>query len=67
MDMETQRHGKNIELLAPAGNREAFYGAVHAGADAIYMGGEKFGARAYADNFSGEELIACIRYGHIHG
>lgn len=55
------------ELLAPAGNREAFYGAVHAGADAIYLGGEKFGARAYADNFSGEELAACIRYGHIHG
>ncbi len=57
----------NVELLAPAGNREAFYGAVHAGADAIYLGGEKFGARAYADNFSGEELAACIRYGHIHG
>lgn len=58
---------KKVELLAPAGNKEAFFGAVHAGADAVYMGGEKFGARAYADNFSREELTACIRYGHIHG
>lgn len=69
MEKEVQKEhtGKRIELLSPAGNREAFYGAVHAGADAIYMGGEKFGARAYADNFSGEELTECIRYGHIHG
>ncbi len=65
--VQEAHRGKRIELLAPAGNREAFYGAVHAGADAIYMGGEKFGARAYADNFSGEELTDCIRYGHIHG
>lgn len=61
------KSGRKVELLAPAGNREAFFGAVHAGADAVYMGGEKFGARAYADNFSREELTACIRYGHIHG
>jgi len=67
MSMERRKQGRKIELLAPAGSREAFYGAVHAGADAIYMGGEKFGARAYADNFSREELITCIRYGHIHG
>ncbi len=71
MDMERQAQeahtGKRIELLAPAGNREAFYGAVHAGADAVYLGGEKFGARAYADNFSREDLTDCIRYGHIHG
>ncbi len=62
-----EKLGKKVELLAPAGNRDAFFGAVHAGADAIYLGGEKFGARAYADNFSREELTACIRYGHIHG
>ena len=69
--MERQEQGtdrkKRIELLAPAGNREAFYGAVHAGADAIYMGGERFGARAYADNFSREELLGCNRYGHLYG
>ncbi len=56
---------KKVELLAPAGNYEAFLGAIHAGADAVYLGGEKYGARAYADNFSDEEIIAAIRYAHI--
>lgn len=56
---------KQVELLAPAGNSCAFYGAVNAGADAIYMGGNRFGARAYADNFSTEELLKCIRYAHL--
>lgn len=42
---------KKVELLAPAGNTEAFYGAIHAGADAVYLGGNRFGARAYAENF----------------
>ena len=56
---------KKVELLAPAGNVEAFYGAIHAGADAIYLGGSRFGARAYAENFSEEELVACIRYAHL--
>ena len=42
---------KKVELLAPAGNYEAFLGAIHAGADAIYLGVEKYSARAYADNF----------------
>lgn len=55
------------ELLAPAGNAEGFYGAVHAGADAVYLGGSRFGARAYAENFTTEELIECIRYGHLFG
>ena len=58
---------KRVELLAPAGNAEAFYGAVSAGADAIYLGGNRFGARAYAENFSEEELVACIRYAHLFG
>lgn len=58
---------KRVELLAPAGNAEGFYGAVHAGADAVYLGGSRFGARAYADNFTTEELTACIRYAHIWG
>lgn len=56
-----------VELLAPAGNSEGFYGAIHAGADAVYLGGAKFGARAYADNFTEEELVHCIRYAHIWG
>lgn len=57
----------NVELLAPAGNKEAFFGAVCAGADAVYLGGDRFGARAYADNFHTEELIFCIRYAHMRG
>ncbi len=56
-----------FELLAPAGNKEAFIGAINAGADAVYLGGTKYSARAYADNFSTEDIIFCIRYAHIHG
>ena len=52
------------ELLAPAGNYEALTGALSAGADAIYLGGSAFGARAYADNFSQEEICEGIRYAH---
>ena len=55
------------ELLAPAGSPESFYGAVHAGADAVYLAGSRFGARAYAENFTTEELVKCIRYGHLLG
>lgn len=56
-----------VELLAPAGNKEAFLGAIHAGADAVYLAGNKYGARAYADNFTTEELLFCIRYAHLWG
>lgn len=56
-----------MELLAPAGNYESFLGAIHAGADAVYLAGTKFGARAYADNFTGEEVCSAIRYAHIYG
>ena len=55
------------ELLAPAGSRKAFLGAVKAGADAVYLGGEKFGARAYAENFTGEDIIKSVREAHILG
>lgn len=58
---------KRVELLAPAGNKEAFLGAIHAGADAVYLGGSMFGARAYAENFTTEDLVYCIRYAHIYG
>ena len=54
----------HTELLAPAGNYEALTGALSAGADAIYLGGNAFGARAYADNFSCEEICEGIRYAH---
>ena len=58
---------KTVELLAPAGNYEAFLGTVNAGADAVYLGGEKFGARAYAQNFTGEEICRAIRTAHFMG
>ncbi len=54
-----------VELLAPAGNYESFLGAIHAGADAVYLGGDKFGARAFADNFTNEELCSAIKYAHL--
>lgn len=53
---------KKVELLAPAGSMEAFFGAVHAGADAIYLGGEQFGARAYAKNLTEDEILQAIDY-----
>lgn len=58
---------KKAELLAPAGSTQTFYGAVSAGADAVYLGGLRFGARAYAENFTEDELVACIQYGRLFG
>jgi len=55
------------ELLAPAGSYEAFIAAVNSGADAVYLGGRQFGARAYATNFSDEELAAAVRAAHLLG
>lgn len=56
-----------VELLAPAGNREAFFAAIEAGTDAIYLGGQQFGARQYANNFTPDELSECIRQAHVLG
>lgn len=56
-----------IEILAPAGDCLSLKAAVCAGADAVYAGGERFGARAYAKNFSDEELLSAIDYVHLHG
>lgn len=57
---------ERLELLAPAGNLEILKSVIHAGADAVYFGGNKFGARAYADNFSKEEVYEAIDFGHLH-
>lgn len=57
----------NVELLAPAGSYEAFEAALGAGADAVYVGGPEFGARAYAHNFTQDELLQAIDTVHIHG
>ena len=54
------------ELLAPAGNFECLVAAIRGGADAIYIGGKKFGARAYAKNFDIEEIGRAVRYAHLH-
>ncbi len=56
-----------LELLSPAGSYEAFEAALSAGADAVYAGGAKFGARAYAENFSQEEILRAIDKCHIYG
>lgn len=58
---------KTVELLSPAGNYEAFLGAVNAGADAVYLGGERFGARAYADNFDTEQMVRALHVAHFYG
>lgn len=54
-----------IELLAPAGNRQSLIGAINAGANAIYLAGKKFGARAFADNFNIDEIREVVRYAHL--
>ncbi|MCI6271842.1 MAG: U32 family peptidase [Erysipelotrichaceae bacterium] len=56
---------KKVELLAPAGNMEALIAAVNNGADAIYLGGLAFGARAFANNFNHENLIEAVNFCHI--
>lgn len=55
-----------IELLAPAGNVESVYAAVQSGADAIYLGGNRFSARAYADNFDDESMKKTVDYCHLY-
>ncbi len=55
------------ELLAPAGDEKCLYEAVSAGADAVYAGVERFGARAYAGNFTTEAFVSALRYVHLFG
>ena len=57
---------QKLELLAPAGNLETAKAVISAGADAVYFGGEHFGARAYAGNFKKEEVLSVIDLGHFH-
>jgi putative protease len=58
---------KKPELLAPAGTKEAFIGAINAGANAIFMAGHRFGARAFAENFNQDDLKQAIEYAHLRG
>lgn len=54
-----------MELLSPCGNYESLIGVINAGADAVYLAGSKYGARAYADNFTDDEIIKAIKYAHL--
>ena len=56
---------KKTELLIPVGNMETLWAAINGGADAVYLGGKKYGARAYADNFTDEELVVAIKTCHL--
>ena len=69
MDTSTRSPEKKKipELLAPAGSMEAFFAAVAAGADAVYLSGKRFGARKFAQNFSEEEIEEAITYAHARG
>ena len=58
---------KQVEILAPAGSYESMKAAVNAGADAVYIGGSRFGARAYAENLDEETMLKAIDYVHLHG
>jgi putative protease len=65
--MERETHGKKPELLVPAGSPEVLRVAVNFGADAVYIGGEAFGLRAKAKNFSMTEMAESIAFAHAHG
>lgn len=55
------------ELLAPAGSLDICKAVIAAGADAVYLGGAKYGARAFARNFSEEEVLEALDFAHLHG
>lgn len=57
---------KKIELLAPVGDKERLYAAVHFGCDAVYFGGEKFGLRAFANNFNKDDIRESVIFCHSH-
>jgi len=56
---------RKIEILAPAGSYESLCGAINGGCDAVYLGGSKFGARAFAENFDCETMLQAIDYVHM--
>ncbi len=58
---------KKAELLIPVGNQECLIAAINNGADAVYLGGKKFGARAYSNNFNEEEMVKAIKLCHLYG
>lgn len=65
--MDTRRNTTKVELLAPAGSIETLRAVIAAGADAVYIGGTRFGARAYANNPEEDLLLQAIDHAHLHG
>ena len=57
---------RKVEILAPAGSLESLKGAINGGCDAVYLGGSKFGARAFADNLDEETMLRAIDYVHLY-
>ena len=64
---KTKTTAGKIELLAPAGNMEKLQTAFHFGADAVYLAGKRYGLRAFADNFTDEEIFVAVNYAHSLG
>ena len=62
-----RRKDRLPELLSPAGDFESLFAAVSAGADAVYVGGKSFSARAFAKNFDIDEISRAVNYCHLHG
>ena len=58
---------RSLELLAPGGSLAGVKAAFQAGADAVYMGGDRFSARAYAESASEHSLEEAMDYAHLHG
>src|SRR3712207_6785508 len=67
MEIRDKKKSNAIEILAPAGSVDRMKAAFSGGADACYIGGKSFGARAYAENPDEGELVEAIYYAHVHG
>ena len=57
---------EKVEILAPAGTMESLVAAINKGADAVYLGGNKFSARAYASNFDNDNMLKAVDYAHSY-
>ena len=58
---------KKTELLIPVGNMDVLHAAIHNGADAVFLGGKRFGARAFSNNFDDDEMVKAIKLCHLYG
>lgn len=58
---------RKVEILAPAGSYESLKAAIYAGCDAVYIGGSRFGARAFANNLEEKDMLEAIDFVHLHG